>query len=360
MAWQGIFGHDDVVERFRRSLACSRLASTFLFVGPPGVGKRTFAMKLAQALLCQARPPELLDPCGRCGACVQVLAGTHPDLEVISKPQDKSAIPVSVFIGDEGHRMREGLCHRIALKPFMGGKRIAIIDDADALNEEGANALLKTLEEPPPQSLLILIGTSADKQLPTIRSRCQIVRFRPLPAATVAQLLLENQLVGDAEAAQRAAAFSDGSLERAMELADPELWKFREYLLSQLAQERFDSVELGKALGAFVDEAGKEASLRRSRTRQVIGFAVEFYRQLLRAVSGLEPVGDAALSRGVEKALSTWRGDEEAAAACLDRCLAALGHIDRNANQATLIECWADDLGLYVVRGPWSVAPTDN
>ena len=91
--------------------------------------------------------------------------------------------------------------------------------------------------------------------------------------------------------------------------------------------------------------------MRRSRARQVIGFAVEFYRQLLRSLSGLEPVGDLSLSRGVERAAATWHGDLESAAACLDRCLAALAHIDRNANQATLIECWADDLGRIVETG---------
>jgi DNA polymerase-3 subunit delta' len=351
MTWQGIIGHDVVVERFRRSLARGRLASTFLFVGPPGIGKRTFALKLAQSLLCKASPSELLDPCGRCADCVQVLAGAHPDLDVISKPADKTTIPVSAFIGEEGRRMREGLCHRIALKPFRGGKRIALIDDADALNEEGANALLKTLEEPPPQSLLILIGTSADKQLPTIRSRCQLVRFRPLDTKTIAELLLKEQLAGDAETAAQAAAFSEGSLERAQELADPELWTFRDSLLSQLAKSPFPSVELGRSVNAFVDEAGKEAGPRRSRARQVIGFAIEFYRQVLRRSSGMEAVGDAALVRGVERAVAGCNPDADAAAACLDRCLAALVHIDRNANQATLIECWADDLGRIVETG---------
>jgi len=351
MAWQGIIGHDEVVERFRRTMARSRLASTFLFVGPPGVGKRTFALKLAQSLLCDTRPPELLDPCGSCASCVQVRAGTHPDVDIISKPADKSSIPVSELIGDEGKRGREGLCHRIALKPFKGGKRIAIIDDADALNEEGANALLKTLEEPPPQSLLILIGTSADQQLPTIRSRSQIVRFRPLEKSTVADLLLREQSASDANVAAQAAALSGGSLERARDLADPELWTFRDTLLNQLAQPSIASVELGKRVNAFVDEAGKDASARRSRARQVIGFAVEFYRQLIRALAGLESSGDDSLGRKVQRTAAAWQGDEETAVGCLDRCLMALAHIDRNANQATLIESWADDLGRIVETG---------
>ena len=88
MSWQGILGHDEVAEHFRRALARGRLASSFLFVGPPGIGKRWFALKLAQALLCQRSPEEALDPCGTCPACVQVAAGTHPDLEIIAMRAD--------------------------------------------------------------------------------------------------------------------------------------------------------------------------------------------------------------------------------------------------------------------------------
>ena len=110
--------------------------------------------------------------------------------------------------------MREGLCHAIALKSFMGGRKIAVIDDADDLNVEGANALLKTLEEPPPDSLLILIGTSVERQLPTIRSRSQMIHFHPLPAETVERLLLARQSIEDPAEAARLARQCGGSLTR--------------------------------------------------------------------------------------------------------------------------------------------------
>ena len=149
-----ILGHDSVLDRFRRSIRAGRLASTFLFVGPPGIGKKLFALQLAQGLLCERRPEEALDPCGECPSCAQVLAGTHPDVVVVKKPTDKNFIPLELLIGDKEHRMREGLCHDISLKPYSGRRKVAVIDDADYLNQEGANALLKTLEEPPPKSLL--------------------------------------------------------------------------------------------------------------------------------------------------------------------------------------------------------------
>ena len=160
MAWHDIEGHDAVAEKLRRAIARNRLASSFLFAGPAGIGKRTFALRFAQALLCQNGPESMLDPCNTCQSCTMALAGTHPDIVIIAKPEDKAFLPVELFLGDQQHRGREGLCHWIGLKPFMGGRRIAIIDDADFFNDAGANCLLKTLEEPPPRSVLILIGTS--------------------------------------------------------------------------------------------------------------------------------------------------------------------------------------------------------
>ncbi|MES1212945.1 MAG: DNA polymerase III subunit, partial [Singulisphaera sp.] len=342
-AWQGIEGHDDVVEKFRTSLARGRLAHTFLFVGPAGVGKRGFAVRLAAALLCRERPAAALDPCGQCASCLQVAAGTHPDLLVVSKPADKSFIPLELLIGPKEKRMQQGLCHDISLKPFMGGRRVAIIDDADHLNEEGANSLLKTLEEPPARSVLILIGTSLDRQLPTIRSRAQVVRFRPLPQNVVAAQLLARGVVNDTATAQRLAGYSGGSITQAAELADPELWQFRDILFAQLADPGFDSVAFAKTLTAFVDAAGKEASARRSRMRLVIGFAIDFYRELLRAIVTGAATPPAEASEA-SRAAASGRFDGVDVTALVDRSIEALGHVDRNANQATLLECWLDDL----------------
>jgi DNA polymerase-3 subunit delta' len=344
MSWQGLHGQDEVVEQFRRSLSRGRLASTFLFLGPPGVGKRTFALKLAQTLLCSESPPERMQPCGRCASCVQVQAGTHPDVFRISKPSEKSEIPVSLLIGEGKKRMEEGLCHDIALKPFMGGRRIAIIDDADYLNDEGANCLLKTLEEPPPQSVLILIGTKAERQLSTIRSRSQIVRFSPLGPDVLAELLLEQGVSADRKQAEQLAGFCGGSLQRATELADPDLWAFRQELLKQLAAPWWDSTTLAKEVSAFVDAAGKEAPPRRARLRQTIMFASELYRLLGRRLSNAPAESDTDLAAAVEALARHWPGDAELAGACAVRCLDALEQIDRNANQTTLIESWLDDL----------------
>jgi len=356
MSWQGIHGHDRIVEQFRRCLARGRLASSFLFVGPAGVGKRTFAMKFAQTLLCETNAEQQMQPCGFCPACVQVDVLTHPDLLTVAKPKEKSFIPVETFIGDREHRMREGLCHDISLKPFRGGRKIAIIDDADNLNQEGANCLLKTLEEPPPKSVLILIGTSEQRQLPTIRSRCQSVRFHALTPQTVAELLVEHALAEDEIQARSLAELCDGSLQRAVDLADPELGRFRAQFLRTLADPQFDGIELTGVLSAFVDQAGKEAPAKRQRMRLVISFAIEFYRQMIRSLTGAAVEGDNVLNRTVSAGHDAWQHDAETAAACLDRCLAATAHVDSNANQATLLACWLDDLASISRTGHAAIA----
>jgi DNA polymerase III subunit delta' len=344
MPWLTLEGHDDVVAKFRRALEQGRLASTFLFVGPEGIGKRAFALQLAQSLLCQTRNEKLLDPCGNCPGCSQVLAGSHPDLIAIAKPAGKSEIPVGMLKGDDNYPAEQSLLFNLSMRPFYGGRKVAILDDADSLNVAGANSLLKTLEEPPPRSVLILISASADRQLPTIRSRAQIVRFAPLPSDLVARLLVQQGVATSAEEANRLAAFSGGSFARAVELADPELWSFRSELLMRLSHSPLASIAMSQATAKFVDEAGKEASLRRARLRLVIGFATDFFRQLVRKFSGLATEGDAEIKAAVDRAAQSNHWDIQSAAESADRCLEALNHIDRNANQSTLIEAWLDDL----------------
>ncbi|MHB0957303.1 MAG: DNA polymerase III subunit [Pirellulaceae bacterium] len=339
-----IVGHDHVWETFRRALERGRLASTFLFVGPAGIGKRSTAVGLAQALLCESVPTQPLHACQTCPACQQVAAQTHPDLVVIGKPEDKSYIPVESFIGDREHRMRQGLCHDIALKPFRGGRKIAIIDDADYLNQEGANCLLKTLEEPPRDSLIILIGSSEQRQLPTIRSRCQVIRFAPLSTAHLATLLATTGLITDPTRISAVAARAEGSLTRALELCDPELEDARNSLLQHLSQADIDSGALAKVITEFVEAAGKETSPRRVRLRQIVMAAADFYRSLMRQLVGAGEHDETGHEPYLARAAPHWIGRADAASRNLERCLVGLGEIDANANVATLIGCWIDDL----------------
>ena len=342
MTWQGIRGHDSVVERFRTALHLHRLASTFLFVGPPGIGKRSFALKLAQALLCERAREEELAPCGGCSACKQVLAGTHPDIDYVGKPEDKSSIPIELLIGADDKRMREGLCFRISLKPYSGKRKIAIIDDADYLFNEAANCLLKTLEEPPPKSVLILLGTSEQRQLPTIRSRCQVVRFQPLGANDVAEILVEQKLTDDRNAAGQAAALAEGSVSAAVRLLESELSDFRDELLQALAQSPLQPAALMKLVQTYVDAAGKESAAKKLRLRDAFGFSSSFFRQLILIGSGIAPPTVAA---------RTWLDPAEMGSRGVELCLEATAAADSNAGAQNVLEWWADELATLQRTG---------
>jgi DNA polymerase-3 subunit delta' len=344
MAWQGIEGHDEIAGAFIRAAARGRVSGSYLFVGPPGVGKTTFALQLARALACHDLGPDLA-ACGRCASCRQAAAGSHPDIDVVRKPDDRSTIPLETFIGDAAHRMREGLCWRILLKPAVAVRRTALILDADHLAVEGANCLLKTLEEPPANAVIILVGTALERQLPTIRSRCQIIRFRSLATAAVERILAAKQQRGGAEegepAADRAAiaaaaAASGGSLTRARLLLEPELAAFRARLVDLLGQPPLRGVVLARETTALVEAAGKEASPRRARLRLVLEAALDFHRAALRLAAAGETPADPALTR-IFGAASP---DADAAVISLRTTLATLAAIDRNANLTVLVEGW--------------------
>lgn len=358
MAWQGIEGHDDVVRSFVTAADRGRVAGSYLFVGPDGVGKTSFALALARALACHDLGPGLT-ACGRCPSCVQAAAGSHPDIDVVRKPADRSTIPLEAFIGDAAHRMREGLCWRILLRPVLGGRKTALVLDADALSAEAANCLLKTLEEPPAGAVIILVGTTLERQLPTIRSRCRIVRFRPLSAATIERILGAEPPAGHSQTDEpppdpgriAAAAAAGGSLARARLLLDPELAAFRTRLIDLLGQRPLRGVDLARDTNALVEAAGKDAPPRRARLKLVLEAALEFHRAALHLAVAGEPPADPATAR----ALAAAPPDAEAAVVALRTTLATLAAVDRNANLAVLVDGWTALLEAPRLRSAESV-----
>lgn len=322
---QRVLGHDDAKRRFARTLERGRLASTYLLVGPRGVGKRLFAERLAAALLCQRPGADPLVACGQCEACGLTDAGTHPDLLRVEKPEGKSSLPVDLFLGPPDKRNRMGLCHDIALKPFLGRRRIAIIDDADDFGVESANCLLKTLEEPPPGSLLLLIGTSLARQLPTIRSRSQVIRFSGLSDEQVAHVLQREPHAASAEEAGRLAAQSDGSVGRALLLADEAVGGARDAIRECLDAARIDPLRLARVMDEQSKAGGTEPRLRRRALAEMLAAAIETLRGRL-----LAAVGDATTA--------------DPQVGVLDACLEAEEALHRNANQSALVQRLAERL----------------
>jgi DNA polymerase-3 subunit delta' len=341
MSWRHVRGHDENVAALRQAIAERRLPHALLFVGPEGIGKRLFAKTLAQALLCERSPETAFDPCGVCPSCTQVAAETHPDVLMISKPEDKHELPISTI---------RDLCIDLGLKPMRGTRRVAIVDDADDFSEEAANAFLKTLEEPPFGSVLILLGTSAELQLDTVLSRCRVMRFKPLDDATLAAVILESHLVDNSEAAARIAALAEGSVGRAQGLAMPDFAAFRRAMLDDIAEERgFDPSALARRVEAFSKEAGKESAAQRTRAGLLIAELTRLFRGVLWQTAGLEPPTPDSADRRAMHALAQ-RLEPEAVFVLTDRCMEANYHLLRRVNLGFLLEALFHDLAAIVRR----------
>jgi len=231
----------------------------------------------------------------------------------------------------------------VKFAPATMRMKIYIIDEAHMLTKEGANAFLKTLEEPPPRSVIILIGTSPDRQLPTVLSRCQVVRFAPLPEPLVAELL-RAQGIEDATLVGRLTRLSGGSPGLARALADPALWDFRRTFLQHLTEPQIDSVGLGKVLNEFTEKAGKESAAQRQRATLVLRLVIDFLNDVLRVQLGGTPrLAEPDEMRTLE-ALAN-RVDVDRMLAILERCLQGDEHINRRAQRELALEALTDELG---------------
>lgn len=206
MTWD-LIGHEWAVQLFRRHLAQGRTRQAYLICGPDGVGKRTLAVRLAAALSC-LNPPSPGEGCGECRACRLIASGAYPDLHLVEAERVGGVLKVEQI---------RGLQHQLALAPFEGRWRIALLLRFHEANASAANALLKTLEEPASQAVLILTARAPESLLPTIVSRCETVMLRPLAAGEIAAGLCARGV--EPERAAVAAALAGGRPGWAMRLA---------------------------------------------------------------------------------------------------------------------------------------------
>jgi DNA polymerase-3 subunit delta' len=262
MFFRQVLGQDRVISHLKTARQKGRLAHAYLFLGPEGVGRASTARALAAALNCLT-PLEDGDACGVCASCRRLSAGTHPDFLVI-EPTESLQIKIE--------QIRE-FCRLTSYPPLGDGWRVALIKPAEVMNDAAANALLKTLEEPPERHLLVLTAQVEADLLPTIVSRCHKLAFAPLPAALVARELETRRHLSPAQA-QLLAALSGGSLGRALML-DPET------ILAQRQQVLDDLKTLsGGSAGALLDW-GQRLAKNRSDLDNFLSLAQLWYRDLL-------------------------------------------------------------------------------
>ena len=353
MPFRDVIGHRRIVALLARSVARASLPPSLIFAGPAGVGKRLTATALAQALNClrtrdglktvpytetgtvphtetvgnglQAVP---LDACGTCAACTRIARGVHPDVIVI-EPGDSGSIKIE--------QIRD-VVDRAAYRPFEGRRRAVIIDEADALVPAAQNALLKTLEEPPSLSVFILVTARPDVLLPTVRSRCPRLNFRPLSPNEIAGALVAR---GQTETEARAvAATADGSLGRALEESAEDFVQARDAARKVLAHAASTPdprrrIEGTKDLLANTGGGGASDRAQLSIHLRAMG-------SLLRDIALLATRADAGrlanpdVRPALDRLIETYRGARGIRAfTAVDRALVAL---ERNAGVKTVAD----------------------
>lgn len=221
MSFKKIVGQDRTIKFIQQAIISQELPTAYLFLGIDGIGKRLTAYNLAKTINCQK---EKADCCDQCLNCQKIENFNHPDVIGITLAEGSSYIKIE--------QIRQ-LQYQLSLKPFEGTRKVAIIQEADFLNAESSNALLKTLEEPPGQSLIILTTSNASRIFPTIMSRCQVVKFFPLKAEDIKELLIKEHNLSTEEA-RILSGLSQGSLGQALRLKERDILKKREELIRNI------------------------------------------------------------------------------------------------------------------------------
>jgi DNA polymerase-3 subunit delta' len=322
MPFRDLAGHRHVLDLTARAAARGSLPPSLIFAGSDGVGKRRAAIALAQLFNClspaagdQESSP---DSCGQCTVCRRIARGVHADVLMI-EPGDTGSIKVD--------QVRAAI-ERSAYRPFEGRRRVVIVDDADAMEASAQNALLKTLEEPPASSTFVLVTSRPDLLLPTVRSRCQRVRFGPLAPADIAQVLLRDHGFPENDA-HAAAAMAEGSLARALEGDTDAYVEARDAAVSMLgavarASTPMQRLAAARALGRDKvdrDELGRRLRLVSSVLRDL---------GVLQAHAGDRALAHSDLKPDLQRLLPAFEGERAVRAfSAVEKALEAL---DRNAS----------------------------
>ncbi len=314
MTFEQILGHERQKEILSRALANGRIAHAYLFSGPDGIGKRLMAMALARAIVCLEQRG-----CGHCQACRKIDHQNHPDLHILEPDGNSIKIEqIRVF-------QRE-----LSLKPLEAPRKICLIDQADAMTVGAANALLKTLEEPRGDTLLILLSAHPNRMLETIRSRCQPLPFTRHPNSRI-QAELEKQLGIDATEAHVLAALSEGSFKKAF-------GKDRELYLEQRRELLKTLTGLSPGSILPILDFAEQLSADKTVLPDILEIFQAFYRDVLMTLQGRgdDELVNLDLKDKVHRI--SGREDVPSVLAKLEALINVQRQLDRNVNRQLAME----------------------
>ncbi|MFZ5762095.1 MAG: DNA polymerase III subunit delta' [Thermodesulfobacteriota bacterium] len=311
-----VLGQAKAKEMLRRAMASAKMSHAYLFRGPAGVGKKTMAHAFAATINCAA--PISHEACGSCPSCQKFRSGNHPDFQLIAP--EGASIKIQ--------QIRE-LKKSLAFPPFEAHYRVILIADAHTMRRETANSLLKTLEEPPANTVLVLTADEASGVLPTIVSRCQVIPFFALPQTEVAQHLMAEAAIAPEQAATLA-GIAEGSLGRARLLLDKDLLPLRRQIVATLLDLEPDGPE---TVETIFDLAEKTAALK-EELPELLDLLRTWYRDLLLAGNSQPLNQDLAFSW--EAGRQRW--PEPELLTRLGRIEQAKRELARNCNRALVCE----------------------
>lgn len=337
--WQTV-GQDRAVAALQRALAGGRRAHAYLLAGPPQVGKATLARELAQALNCDGAEP----PCHECTPCRRIAAGIHADVQTVTvDTSGDGAVHKSIRIwqitqreGEDGWTVQRAA----SLRPFEGRCRVIIFDPADAMTEQAQNAFLKTLEEPPPDVVFVLVTALPHLLLPTVRSRCQRLDLRPLPVAAAQAALVERWGLPE-QRAEVLARLSRGRLGWAIAAqADEEMLRARREALMDIRN--LAQRSLAERFARANDLAGRFGR-QREAVLEVLDLWGQWWRDVLLAAAGCQEAITNVDLADILRA-EAGRYDARQVASFLRSLAAARRRLEENVNPRLALEVLLLDL----------------
>ena len=331
MSFTDILAQDYIVDHFNKAIRADHLSHAYIFTGQEGVGKALFAKEFAKALNCKNNEN---DSCNSCTDCNRIEMLNHPDVFWIEREEKAK------FIKIENIR---NLQNSVRLSPLESDYKIFIIKEADKMNEEASNSLLKTLEEPSPNTIIILIANTMTPIKDTIRSRCQIIRFQPIPSH-----IIENQLTSksgaDANKIEWISRFCNGSMANALHLLDDNHYETNNFIVTNMTKPDMDNLAFAEEIIDSYLSAGDSLEEKRQLLKNILHCILQLYRDLLlvKVMYGQDVKQEkiSLFNAGREDSLQKYANylTQEQIAYVIDEILESIKYIDLNLNINLLVE----------------------